>query len=281
MKKVMLLTLALLLACSLFCFVGCEPKSNLNVEYLPDTTVRPSEGGDSDAIVKIIQYTWDGWGTSYKTITGAAADRMIRLLEALPSTGETQSAISSFADFPEPGTACDLPAERGTKWVEADGKIYRLDPNSSEIVLVKKHLGKGTILGNVEECCREIENAWNYWPSDCWNGTYKDGKLTMGHRYAADTTVTIKVKSMSIVNDHHPENSMTVELISSIDQTVTIQLNCQASSDNLARGDKKTVALVAGEPETVELTFGGFHGFTYDVNLTVGNTRMTIVVDPR
>jgi len=281
MKKFTLMMLALLLAFSCFCFVGCEPEPNLDVEYLPDSIKKPVGDGDSDATVKIIQYTWDGWGTSYKDIKGATAEKISSLLAALPETNETQKALSLTKDFPKPGTACDLPAERGTMWVEANGKIYRLAANTKEIVLVKKHLGKGTVLGNVEECLTEINNAWSYWPWDCWNGTYQGGKLTMEHKYAAETTVTVSIVSMNVINDHHPENSMTVELISTVDQTVTIKVTCQHSSDNLSGGDNQTVELVAGEPTKVDLSFGGFNDTIYDVVITAGNTRASLRVDPR
>ena len=277
MKKFALVMLALLLTFSCFCFVGCEPEPKLDVEYLPDSTNKPSESGDSDATVEIIQYTWDGWGLSSKTIKGAKAEVIMTLLADLPSTGETQKAISSTMNFPEPGHACDLPVPRGTQWVEAGGRIYRL--GSNEIVLVEKHLGKGTILGDAKECLAEIANAWSYWPWDCWYGTYKDGKLTMEHKYAAETTVTVNIVSMNVIKDLHPENSMTVELTSTVDQTVNVRVNCAASSDNLSGGDQKDVELVAGQPKTVELTFGGFP-FNYDVVIYADNTRVTLAVDP-
>lgn len=280
MKKVSLMMLALLLAFSCFCFVGCEPKSNLDVEYLPDTTNQPVGGGDSDATVRIIQYTWDGWGTTYKDVTGAMAEKIASLLAALPETNETQPALSLTRKFPEKlGTACDLPAERGTMWVEANGKIYRL--SGDEILLVKKHLGKGTVLGNATECITEINNAWSYWPRDFWNGTYQGGKLTMEHKYAAETTVTINIVSMNVINDLHPQNSMTVELISMVDQTITVEVTCQHSSDNLSGGDHKEVALVAGQPQTVDLSFGGFDDTIYDVVIRAGNTHVNLRVDPR
>ena len=278
MKKVSLIVLAVLLAFSCLCFVGCEPKSNLDVEYLPDATNQPVGNGGSDATVRIIQYTWDGWGTSYKDVTGATAEKIGSLLAALPETNETQPALSLTRKFPEKlGTACDLPAERGTMWVEANGKIYRL--SGDKILLVKKHLGKGTVLGDAAECIAEIANAWSYWPMDCWYGTYKEGKLSMEHRYEAETTVTVNIVSMNVIKDLHPENSMTVELTSTIDQTVHISLDCWSSSDNLSTGDKKDVEVVAGQPKTVELTFGGFP-FTYDVVIRVDNTSVKLVVDP-
>lgn len=281
MKKVVLVTLAVLLAFSCFCFVGCEPKSNLNVVYLPDTTNKPIGNGNSDATVRIIQYDWDGRGTSYKDIAGAVAERILSLLAALPETNETQSELSHAEDFPQPGNTCELPAERGTLWVEADGKIYRIDPELTEIALVKPHLGKGTILGDAEVCLDEIGNALWYWPWDCWNGTYQGGNLTMEHKYAAETTVTVNMVRMNVTNDYHPENSMTVELISTVDQMVTVSVECQRSSDDQAGGEKKTVELVAGKPTTVDLSFGGFKNSNYDVIIFVDNTRVSLRVDPR
>lgn len=281
MKKVSLMMLALLLVFSCFCIIGCEPKSNLNVEYLPDTTNKPIGNGNSDATVRIIRYDWDGRGTSYKDITGATAERILSLLAALPETNEKQKALSALPVFPEPGATCELPAERGTLWVEADGKIYRIDPELTEIALVNRHLGKGTMLDDAEVCLDEIGNALWYWPWDCWDGTYQGGKLTMEHKYAAETTVTVNMVRMNVTNDYHPENSMTVELISTVDQMVTVSVECQRSSDDQAGGEKKTVELVAGKPTTVDLSFGGFKNSNYDVIIFVDNTRVSLRVDPR
>ena len=281
MKKVVLVTLAFLLVFSNFFLVGCEPKSNLNVVYLPDTTNKLIGNGNSDATVRIIRYDWDGRGTSYKDITGATAERILSLLAALPETNEKQKALSALPFFPEPGATCELPAERGTLWVEADGKIYRIDPELTEIALVNRHLGKGTMLDDAEVCLDEIGNALWYWPWDYWDGTYQGGKLTMEHKYAAETTVTVNILNMNVINALHPDNSMTVELISSIDQTITVRVTCQHSSDNLSNGDNKTVELVAGEPTAVDLSFGGFDNDVYDVVIFAGKTRVSLRVDPR
>ena len=264
MKKVSLILLALLLAFSCFCFAGCE-----------------RGGTASDATVRIIRYDWDGRGTSYKDITGATAERILSLLAALPETNEKQKALSALPVFPEPGATCELPAERGTLWVEADGKIYRIDPELTEIALVNRHLGKGTMLDDAEVCLDEIGNALWYWPWDYWDGTYQDGKLTMEHKYEAETTVTVNILNMNVINALHPDNSMTVELISSIDQTITVRVTCQHSSDNLSNGDNKTVELVAGEPTAVDLSFGGFDNDVYDVVIFAGKTRVSLRVDPR
>ena len=264
MKQVSLIVLAVLLAFSCLCFVGCEQKSS------------SGEGSEDDGTVTLIRYTWDGWGLGAKTVTGEKAETIIALLANLPSTGEKQKAISNM-EFPKPGSACDLPVPRGTMWVEAGGRIYRL--GSNEIVLVKKHLGKGTVLVDAAECIAEINNAWSYWPWDCWNGTYQGGKITLAHRYEAETTVTVNILSMNVIKDLHPENSMTVELISTIDQTVHVSLDCTGSADHLSNGDEKDVELIAGQPKTVELTFGGFP-YTYDVLIRVDNTYVTLVVDP-
>ena len=165
--------------------------------------------------------------------------------------------------------------------MEADGKIYRIDPELTEISLVKRHLGKGTILSDAEVCLEEIGNALWYWPWDYWDGTYQGGKLTMEHKYAAETTVTVNILNMNVINALHPDNSMTVELISSIDQTITVRVTCQHSSDNLSNGDNKTVELVAGEATTVDLSFGGFDNDVYDVVIFAGKTRVSLRVDPR
>jgi len=278
MKKVSLILSAVLLIVCCFGTFGC---GKLDVVYLPDDAFIPTQEGDPNAKITIVQYDWDGHGTSYKNITGASADRIISLLSQLQPTGDVQHAFSEELEMPKHGETCHLPVPRGTKWVEADGKIYRIDPELTEIALVERHLGEGTVLDSDEKCLDEIGNAFWYWPKDYWWGEYQGGVLTLEHKYAANTTVTIKVKKMNIVNDHHSKNSITVELISTIDQTVTLSLQSQQSSDNLGSYGSKTVELINGKSETVELTFDGFYKNKYDVHLMAGNTRMTIVVDPR
>ncbi len=76
-----------------------------------------------------------------------------------------------------------------------------------------------------------------------------------------------------------PENKITIELISKVDQTTDVSLHCEKSSDNLADGDFKTVQLKKEVPLTVELTFGGWSSFPYWIHIAVDNTRVDICID--
>ena len=69
-------------------------------------------------------------------------------------------------------------------------------------------------------------------------------------------------------------------MISTIDQTISVRLNCSQSDDNLAEGDAKDVTLKAGKAETVELSFGGWKDFNYWIDISVDNTRINLRIEP-
>ena len=95
-------------------------------------------------MLRLLRYTWDGWGISVKDITpGDVADAIIKALDTAKETGKTEQKISD--DVIEVGGG-DYPAERGTMWIEVDNKIYRLTPDLSQISLVETHFGKGQLL---------------------------------------------------------------------------------------------------------------------------------------
>lgn len=68
-------------------------------------------------------------------------------------------------------------------------------------------------------CKNEINDAWLYWPSDCWYGVYDNDVLTMSHRYAAQASVTATVKEIHISDTF---KSIKLELVSNTDQTVEV-----------------------------------------------------------
>ncbi len=263
MKKLIIWIIIFCLASAL---CACN-SSNLN-----------SSGVSSDSATMIIkQYTWDGWGILSKEITGAFAQTLMESLDNLQATEEYVKKISDRA-IQDGSVGIDLPTERGTMWIEARNKIYRIKPDYSQICLVESHLGKGQILILSEQCRTEIHDAWFYWPYDCWDGIYENGKLDVYHRYAADTNITAAIKNIYVENTDDPENFLRVELLSSIDQSLSISLICQQSDDNLARGDRKEVSLKAGEPQELEMTFGGFRHRSYYVTFLAGNTKLYITI---
>ncbi len=229
---------------------------------------------------KIFQYTWDGWGISSKTIDACDVGyRIIDALENMRETGETVPKISD--DVLELGGG-HYSTERGTMWIECDNKIYRLTPDFSQICLVETHFGKGKTLEITEEFKTDLNNAWNYYPFDYYTGTYHylgDSTVELKSVFKSDSSVKLSIKDIKVENNYDPENTMSVELISTVDQTVSVSLRCAASADNLAKGDNQTVELAKGEPKTVELTFGGWPHGRYWVYITVDNTKAEIMIE--
>ena len=250
------------------------------VESLISMLEEPTHSG-YEVEIKLLQYTWDGWGISQKTVGACdVAYNIIDALKAMKETGETVPKISDEVFDEIDGGPYS--AERGTMWIESGNKIYRLTPDLSQICLVETHFGEGKVLEMTEEFKTNVNNAWNYAPYDYYKGTYNNGDYTVNLTsvFKSSSTVQLSIKQIQIDSGYDPTNTITVELISSVDQEVNIKLNCQQSDDNLAAGDYRTVQLKKGEPTTVELTFGGWPNFTYWVYIEADFTKAEITINP-
>lgn len=230
--------------------------------------------------VELFQYTWDGWGISTKTVGACdVAYSIIDALKVMKETGETIPKISN--EVFEIGGG-QYAAERGTMWIESGNKIYRLTPDLSQICLVETHFGEGKVLEITDAFKTNVNNAWHYAPYDYYKGTYNKGDYTVDLEsvFKSGSTVQLSIKKIQIESGYDPNNTITVELISSVDQEVNIKLHCQQSDDNLAAGDYRTVQLKKGEPTTVDLTFGGWPNFTYWVYIEADYTKAEITITP-
>ena len=193
--------------------------------------------------VELFQYTWDGWGISTKTVGACnVAYNIIDALKAMKETGETVPKISD--EVFEIGGG-QYAAERGTMWIESGNKIYRLTPDLSQICLVETHFGEGKVLEITDAFKTNVNDTWHYAPYDYYKGTYNKGDYTVDLEsvFKSGSTVQLSIKKIQIESGYDPNNTITVELISSVDQEVNIKLNCQQSDDNLAAGDYRTVQL--------------------------------------
>lgn len=230
--------------------------------------------------IKLFQYAWDGWGISTKTVGACdVACNIIDALKAMKETGETVPMISD--EVFEIGGG-QYAAERGTMWIESGKKIYRLTPDLSQICLVETHFGEGKVLEITDAFKTNVNNAWHYAPYDYYKGTYNKGDYTVDLEsvFKSGSTVQLSIKKIQIESGYDPNNTLTVEMISSVDQEVNIKLHCQQSDDNLAAGDYRTVQLKKGEPTTVDLTFGGWPNFTYWVYIEADFTKAEITINP-
>ena len=249
------------------------------VESLISMLEEPTHSG-YEVEIKLLQYTWDGWGISQKTVGACdVAYSIIDALKAMKETGETVPMISD--EVFEIGGG-QYAAERGTMWIESGNKIYRLTPDLSQICLVETHFGEGKVLEITDAFKTNVNNAWHYAPYDYYKGTYNKGDYTVNLTsvFKSGSTVQLSIKKIQIESGYDPNNTITVELISSVDQEVNIKLHCQQSDDNLAAGDYRTVQLKKGEPTTVDLTFGGWPNFTYWVYIEADYTKAEITINP-
>ena len=167
-------------------------------------------------------------------------------------------------------------------WIESGNKIYRLTPDLSQICLVETHFGEGKVLEMTDAFKTNVNNAWHYAPYDYYKGTYNKGDYTVDLEsvFKSGSTVQLSIKKIQIESGYDPNNTITVELISSVDQELNIKLHCQQSDDNLAAGDYKTLQLKKGEPTTVDLTFGGWPDCTYWVYIEADLTKAEITINP-
>lgn len=229
--------------------------------------------------IKFLQYAWDRYGISTKTIsTCDLAYSIIDALESATETGETVDAISDEAVNDSVG---ELPVEPGTKWLEVGDQIYRIDPEMKTLCRVESHLGKGNLLTMSEELHNLLRNAWYYHPYDYYSGTYHNetNELEFHHRYTATSAVQVSIQTIHVEKTLEPSNTITLKLKSPTDQTLRITLDCYQSGDNRARGEWKDITLKANQTEIVELTFGGWT-YNYWIDIHADNTLISLKIEP-
>ena len=156
-----------------------------------------------------------------------------------------------------------------------------MDPELRWICRVEGYLGKGYMLQITEQFRKMVSNALAAYPYDYYTGRYNNqtDAILLQHYYQADSTVHVHIKELEVFKEFSPKNKIVVELFSTVDQTVAINLDCYQSEDNLASGDWKEISLKAGEGKTVELSFGGWK-YSYTVCITVDNTKIELLITP-
>ena len=282
-----ILAIILILVTVLASLTGCVTSPSSINESVDIESVDSSEEislSFDEGKIRILQYTWDGWGISYKTIEDCdTLYNIIDCLNNMKKTGETVPKISD--DVLELGGG-EYPVERGTIWIEWGNKIYRLSHDRALLCLVDTHFGEGEVLEVTEEFLTNVNNAWYYVPYDYYIGTYRnsDDTFEFKHIFESPSSVKLSIKDIDISSEHDfhdgAENRITVELISDIDQEITIDLDCRQSDDNLGEGDSKTVQLKKDVPVTVELSFSGWSDFYYWIYIKADYTMARIEIHP-
>ena len=244
----------------------------------PDNTIydRNEECPQKVRIILYHQYGIDMVFDS-KTIKGAAANTLVALIEGLEENGKVEAKISDEkVDWDLDDTAY-ISAESGTMWIEIDDALYRTSWDFDTICRVEEALGEGVVLNLSEECAEEISDAWFFYPSDYWSGTYENGELRIGHVYAADTDVIAVVKKLEFGSKEH---TITLELESDSTQGVKIRWESYRG-DHIGTIASQDVSLVAGIKSTVTLTFVDLDyssPYSYSLDISVDNTRLDILI---
>ena len=287
-----LLAIMLMLVIVLASLTGCITSPSSIDESVDGESVNGESVDNSEEIsvsvdeekIRILQYTWDGWGISYKTIEDC--DTLYNIIDYLKNAKETGKTTVKISDDVLELGGGEYPVERGTMWIEWGNKIYRLSHDRSLLCLVDTHFGKGKALEITEEFITNVNNAWYYAPYDYYSGTYRnsDDTFEIEHIFKSPSSVQMSVKGIDIANgsDFHDGavNKITVELLSTTDQEITIYLDCRQSEDNLGLGDFKTVQLKKDVPVTVELSFIGWSDFCYWIYIKADYTMARIEINP-
>lgn len=271
--------MGLFLAVLLTMFSGCDgmQQSQAYLEWLNgDNEDEYADVGD----IRLLRYTWDGYCVSAKTVRACeTVYNIINALRDMKETGEIAPMISNDVLIIGQG---DYDIERGTVWIESEGEIYRLTPDLSQICIVDSYFGEGKVLEMTDEFKEDVSNALYYAPNNYFLGTYERGdtSVKLKNVYKSDTTIWMNIKSIHVENKYDPENSIKVEVVSNVDQELTIELNCRMSVDNMQGGDSEWLRLKRGIPVTVELTFGGWKDSTYWVYIWADSTVAEITINP-
>ena len=230
--------------------------------------------------IRFLQYRWDGYGISTKTIS--TCELAYSIIDALETASETNQTVNAISDDIVDEYAGELPITPGTKWIEVGDKLYRIDPEMKTLCRMERHLGNGVVLSMSEELRDMLADAWYYHPFNYYSGTYHNetNELELNHLYTSPSTVQVSIEKIKVEKSYHElDNKITITLKSNIDQTIPITLDCYASDDNLAQGDWKEITLTAGKSQTIELTFGGFV-FDYWIELKADNTFISLKIEP-
>ncbi len=271
MKKLLTILLA-----SLMLFAGCTPAPDQ-----PEQTAELQHSG-TEVGFKMLRYNWDGYGVGTKEIyTCELSYAILDQLSALRETGET---IPEISDEIVDEYAGELPVTPGTVWIECGTVgLFRLNREMTEICKVQTHLGAGKALQMTEELQDLLNQAWFYYPYDCWSGSCENGEITLQQIAKAESAVaSVTIDRISVENKPHSENNqITLRILADESKKVVADLRSYQSDDNLAAGDSKEIKLVKGKETTVTFTFGGFYNHPYSITVMIDNTRITLTIDPK
>ncbi len=254
-------------------------KCNMTRKYTDPDSVPPS---GTEAGFYIVHYNWDGYGIGKKEVF--TCDLGYAIIDYLSKLQETGTVIPKISDDVVDENAGELPVAPGTMWIECGSVgLFRLNPELTEIYKVQTHLGEGKALQMTDTLRELLGDAWNYYPNDCWSGTYENGKVILEQVYKEASVVeSVSIDSIHIENNSDSKNNKIIlRILANESNTVNVHFMSYHSDDNIGTMDSKDINLVKGEETTIELLFEGFSdNYTYYMNITIDNTRITLTIDP-
>lgn len=241
----------------------------------------PSEEGIGASLCVVMkQYHPSGYGVTQKMIKHKGyALELSALLQNATKTGNIIPALSDSTEWISTESGF-LPAEPGTLWIETQNGLYRLTDDLHSLCRVEYQLGEGIELEMTESLHVRIASLWEFYPYHYDVGTYKNGTLVIGNRFAANTDISITVKDMHVSRKEGEKSIVTLELWAYTDKEAHVSLLCQQSDDNLGMGDGIDISLTAENRETVTLSFEGWANTPYEILIKADNSRVRIHITP-
>ena len=289
------------------CVIGCSPqipdRSTLSTTT-PEAPHTKIELKDSDSLETLRQLIATADPTSAESVTqwnyrnsfsgistklhqGESADLITRLIGALTDTDQSVPALSD-APWDSENYFPPQEVEVGTKWYQIGDSLYRQTYTLSSdgkqrlpsLARVTSHYGEGVVLQTTDEFWQLLNLVSTYHPWSAYSGSYADGTLKLTHVYPGDEDLTVTVKDLEFGTtdlELKRGNTITFELTAPTDREVTIGIKSAHSDDLLATIDSQTVMLQANTPKTVSLTFDGWAEWGYTLDVSIGNTRLSIL----
>jgi len=231
----------------------------------------------------MIRYDFSGYGVSTKVIEPCHLSYTI--IDMIVSLSVTETKEEKIADGQLDDYGNSPPVERGTLWLEIGSDLYRLNPEATEMCLVKTHLGAGSRMSgeylDLAILAKCLYEAWYYHPYDYYSGSFDNstGEISLGNVYSSDSAVNVILKSFDVKKEYGAVNTVTVEISAVKDADLRLVLDSRQSDDNLGAGDLKELSMKKGEKQTLTLSFSGWQ-YSYWIYIRVDNTVVSVQIKP-
>ena len=233
--------------------------------------------------ITMIRYDFSGYGVSTKVIEPCYLSYTI--IDMIVSLSVTETKAEKIADGELEDYGYSPPVERGTLWLEIGSSLYRINPDATEMCLVKTHLGAGYRMSgeylDLAILAKCLYEAWYYHPYDYYSGTYDNstGTISLERMYEAESGVEIGVIDFDVKKEYGAVNTVTVEITAKKDADLRLVLDSRQSDDNLGAGDLKELSMKKGERQTLTLSFSGWQ-YSYWIYIRVDNTVVSVQIKP-